>query len=96
MGITKDSLQKTVYKLMQITKDILTVSAQKSKVMAFESPDPIRTKIPNNSEILETSHSFKIFRKYVSYTNGIIIIYKLKNFIKKIWHYKQYFFAKIP
>ena len=51
---TEDNLQKVAYKLNQIITEYgLTISAQKTKSMAFKERDPVRTKIVIDSKIIE-------------------------------------------
>ena len=51
---TEDNLLKAVYKLNQITTEHgLTVSLQKTKLMAFKARDPVRTKTVIDKKIIE-------------------------------------------
>jgi hypothetical protein len=51
----KDNLQKAAYKL---TEHGLTITAQKTKLMAFKGRDPVRSKIVIDNRIIEQVNSF--------------------------------------
>jgi len=50
---TEDNLQKATHKLNQITEYGLTISVQKTKLMAFKGREPVRTKIVLDIKIIE-------------------------------------------
>jgi hypothetical protein len=65
---TEDNLQNAVCKLNQIIKKHgLTISAQKTKLMAFQGQEPSRNKIVVVNEIIEQVNSFNYFGNLVSY-----------------------------
>ena len=55
---TEDNLQKAVHKLNQITEYGLTISAKKTKLMAFKGQGPVRTKIVIANKIIEQVNLF--------------------------------------
>jgi hypothetical protein len=56
---TEDNLQKAAYKLNQIiTAHGLTISAQKTELVAFKGREPGRSKIVIDNKIIEQVHSF--------------------------------------
>jgi len=64
----EDNLQKAVYKLDQIiTKHGLTISSQKTKLMAFQGQEPHRNKVVVVNEIIEQVNSFNCFGNLISY-----------------------------
>jgi hypothetical protein len=55
---TEDNLQKAVYKLNQIiTKHDLTMSAQETKLVAFQGQKPNRSKVVVVNKIIEQVNS---------------------------------------
>jgi len=63
----EDNLQKAVYKLNQIkTNHGLTISAQKTKLMAFQGQQPDRNKVVVVNKITEQVNSFKYFGNLIS------------------------------
>ena len=77
---TEDNLLKAVHKLIQIiTKYGLTISAQKTKLMAFKGRDPVRTKIVIDNKIREQVNSLNYLgnisyeKNWTLITNCLII-----------------------
>jgi len=65
---TENNLQKAAYKLNQIITEYgLTISVQKTKSMAFEGRDPVRTKIVIDNKIIEQVNSFNYLGNMISY-----------------------------
>jgi len=72
-----------VHKLIQIiTKYGLTISAQKTKLMAFKGRDPVRTKIVIDNKIIEQVNLFYYLGNMISYEGELNIDNKLNNFLK--------------
>ena len=65
---TEDNLQKAAYKLNQIiTEHDLTISVQKTKLMAFKGRDPVRSKIVIDNKITEQVNSFSYLGNLIYY-----------------------------
>ena len=65
---TEDNLQKAAYKLNQIiTEHDLTISVQKTKLMAFKGRDPVRSKIVIDNKITEQVNSFNYLGNLIYY-----------------------------
>jgi len=80
---TEDNLQKAVHKLNQIiTKYCLTISVQKTKLMAFKGRDPVRTKIAIDNKIIEQVNVFNCLGNIISYEGELDIDSKLNSFLK--------------
>jgi len=76
-------LQKAAHKLYQILTEYgLTISAQKTKPMAFKGRVPVRTKIVIDNEIIEHVNLFNYLRNVISYEGELDIGNKLNNFLK--------------
>jgi len=59
---TEDNLQKAVYELNQIiTEHRLTISVQKTKLVALKGRDPVRSKTVQGNTIIEQVNSFNFF-----------------------------------
>jgi hypothetical protein len=71
-----------MYKLNQITEHGLTVSAQKTKLMAFKGWDPVISKIVKNNIIVEQVNSFNCVGNLISYERKLTLINKLSNYLK--------------
>jgi len=64
----EDNVQKAAHKLNQtVTEYGLTISAQKTKLMAFKGRDPVRTKIVIDNKIVEQLNSFNYLGNMISY-----------------------------
>jgi len=87
-GITADTegnLQKAAHKLNQtITEYSLTISAQKTKSLAFKGRDPVGTKIVIDNKIIEQVNLFNCLGNLISYEGELGIDNKLNIFLKKI------------
>jgi hypothetical protein len=82
---TDYNLQKAAHKLNQIITEYgLTISAQKTKSMAFKGRDPIRSKIVIDNKILEQVNSFNCVGNLISYENDVDIGNKLNNYLRII------------
>ena len=80
---TKDNSPKAVYKLNQIiTKHGLAISAQKTKLMAFQGQEPDRNKMVVVNEIREQVNSFNYFGNLISYLRDVYVDNKLNNHLK--------------
>ena len=60
----------------------LTISVQKTKYMAFEGRDPLRTKIVIDNKIIEKVNSFNYLGNMISYEKELGIDNKLHNYLK--------------
>jgi len=71
------------HKLNQILTEYgLTVSVQKTKLMAFKGRDPVRTKIVIDNKIIEEVNLFSYLGNMISYEGELDIDNKLNNFLK--------------
>jgi hypothetical protein len=81
MSDSEDNFQTAIYKLNKIITDYsLTISTDKSKVIAFKGRDPTRSKIVINNEIIEQVNTFNYLRNLVSYEKEKYIDNKIQNF----------------
>jgi len=65
---TEGNLQKAAHKLNQIITEYgLTISAQKTKSMAFKGRDPVGTKILIDNKIIEQVNSCNSLGNMISY-----------------------------
>jgi len=79
---TEDNLQKAAHKLNQIiTEYVLTISAQKTKSIAFKGRDPVRTKIVIDNKAIEQVNLFNYLGN-ISNEGELDIGNKLNNFLK--------------
>ena len=60
----------------------LTISAQKTKSMAFKGQDPVRTKIVIHNKIIEQVNMFNYLGNMISYEKELDIDNKLHNYLK--------------
>jgi hypothetical protein len=68
MSDSEDNLQTAICKLNKIITDYgLTLSTDKSKVMAFKGRDPTRSEIVINNKIVEQVNAFNYLGNLVSY-----------------------------
>lgn len=80
---SEDNLQISCYKLNNILKDYgLTISTEKSKVMAFQGKHPKRSKIVINNKIIEQVNTFNYLGNLVSYKNEKDIDSKISKFLR--------------
>jgi hypothetical protein len=80
---TEDNLQIAAYKLNQIiTEHGLTVSVQKTKLMAFKGGDPVRSKIVIDNSIVEQVNSFNFLVYLIFYRTEVDIDNKLSIYLK--------------
>jgi hypothetical protein len=79
---TDDNLQKAAHKLHQITEYDLTISAQKTKSMAFKGRDPVTSKIVIDNKITEQVNSFNYVEQLISYEQEMNIDNELYNYLK--------------
>jgi ribosomal protein RSM22 (predicted rRNA methylase) len=64
---TEGTLQKAVHKLNQMTtQHSLTISVQKTKLMAFKRRDPVRRRIVIGNKIIEEVNSFNYIGNLIS------------------------------
>ena len=64
---TEDNVQKAVYKLNKITTEhCLTISVQKTKLMAFKGLDPVRSKTVIDNKIIEQVNSSNYLGNLIS------------------------------
>jgi hypothetical protein len=79
---TEDNLQKAVHRLNRlITEYGLTISVQKTKLVAFKGRDPVRTKIVIDNKIIQQVNSFNYLGN-ISYETELDIDNKLYNYLK--------------
>jgi len=80
---TEDSPQKAAHKWNQIITEYgLTLSAQKTKSMAFKGRDPVRTIIVIDNKIIEQVNLFNCLGNMISCEGEFDIDNKLINFLK--------------
>jgi hypothetical protein len=71
----KDNLQKVAHKLNQIiTEHGLTISAVKTKSMAFQGQEPVGSKIAIENKIIGNVNSFNYLGNLISYQKKWILI----------------------
>jgi hypothetical protein len=76
-------MQEAAYKSSRtITGCGVTISAQKTKLMAFKGGDTIRSKIVIENKIIEQVNSFKYLRNLISYEREVDTDSKLNNYLK--------------
>ena len=76
-------MQEAAYKASQIiTESGVTISEQKTKLMAFKGGDPIRSKIVIENKIIEKVNSFNYLRNLISYEREVDTDSKLNNYLK--------------
>jgi hypothetical protein len=79
---TEDNLQKAVRKLNEIiTEWGLTVSVQKTDLMALKGREPVRSKIVTDNKIIEQVSSFNYLGNSVSCEEEVDIDSKLSNYL---------------
>jgi len=79
---TEDNLQKAAHKLNQITEWGLTISVQKTELMALKGREPDRSKIIMDKKIIEQVSSFNYLGNLVSCEEEVDIDSKLNNYLK--------------
>jgi len=80
---TEENMQEAAYKSNQkITKCGVTISAQKTKLMAFKGQDPVRSKIVIENKIIEEVNSFNYLGNLISYEREVDTDSKLNNYLK--------------
>jgi hypothetical protein len=83
MSDSEDNLQTAIYKLNKIITDYgLTISTDKSKVMAFKGGDPLRSKIVINNKIVEQVNTFNCLGNLVLYEKEKDTDNKITKFLK--------------
>jgi transposase len=79
---SEDNLQIAIYKLNKIITNYgLTISADKSKVIAFKGRDPIKSKIVINNEIIQVN-TFNYLGNLISYEKEKDIDNKITKYLK--------------
>jgi hypothetical protein len=79
----EDNLQKTAYKLNQITTEHgLTISAQNTKLVTFKRRESFRSKIVIDDKIIEQVNCFNYLGNLISYENEVDTDNKLNNYLK--------------
>ena len=77
---TEDNLLKAAYKLNQIITEYgLTISVEKTKLMAFKGQDPVKSIIVTDNKITEQVNSFNYLGNLISYEKEEDIDNKLNN-----------------
>jgi hypothetical protein len=80
---TEDNLQKAAHKLNRIILEYgLTISVQKTKLMAFKGPGPVRTKIVIDNNIIEQVNLCSYLGNMISDARELDIYSKLNNYLK--------------
>ena len=80
---TEDNQQKAAQKLNQIITEYgLTITAKKTKLIAFKGRDPARTKVAIDNKIIEQVSSFNYLGHMISYEKELDIDNKLHNYLK--------------
>jgi hypothetical protein len=83
MSDSEDNVQTAICKLNKIITEYgLTISTDKSKVMAFKGRDPTRTKIVIINNIIEQVNMFNYLGNVVSYEKEKDIVNKITTFLK--------------
>jgi hypothetical protein len=79
---TEDSLQKSAHELNRLIIEYdIPISVRKTKSMAFEGRDPVRTKIIMDNKITEQVKLFKCLGQIISYERELDID-KLNSYLK--------------
>jgi hypothetical protein len=69
---TEDNLQKAAYKLKQIIPEHgLTISVQKTKLIAFRGQDPVKSKIVIDNKNIEQVNSFNNLGNLIYYEKEV-------------------------
>jgi len=80
---TEGNLQKTAYKLNQITTERgLTISAQNTKLITFKWRESVTSKIVIDDKIIEQVNWFNYLGNLISYENEVDINKILNNYLK--------------
>jgi hypothetical protein len=83
MSDSEDNLQTAIYRLNKIiTECRLTISTDKSEVMAFKGTDPTRSKTVINNKIIEQVNIFNYLGNFLSYEKEKYIDNKITTFLK--------------
>ena len=86
---TEDNLQKAAHKLNQIITEYgLTISVQKTKSMAFQGRDPVRTKIVIDNKIIGQVNSFNHLGSMISYVKELDIDNKITQLFENCRYFK--------
>ena len=83
ISYTEDNLQKVMCELNHIITEYgLTISVQKTKLMAFQGWDPVGSKIVINNRIIDQVNSFHYIGSLISFEKELDIDNKLNNYLK--------------
>jgi len=81
------NLHTAVYKFIWIIREHdLTISMQKTKLVAFKGRDPARGKIVIDNKIIEIVNSFNYLGTVITYEKGVDI----DNILVSIWNNRHY------
>ena len=76
-------MHKTVCQLNQIiTARVLTISVQKTKLMALKTREPDGGKTVIDNKIIEQIHFFNFKGNFISYEKDVDVENKLNNYLK--------------
>jgi hypothetical protein len=83
LSSTKDNMQKTAYHLNQIiTARVLSISVQKTKLMALKGGKPDGGKIVIHNKIIEEVNFCNYTGNFISYEKDVDVDNKLNNHLK--------------
>jgi hypothetical protein len=89
---SEDELQRTIYNLQKTVLDFdMSISIQKTKIMAFSGKYPVRTKICINNKMLEKVNTFNYLGCTLSYEGEKNMPSKISKFVKTIGVINQVF-----
>jgi hypothetical protein len=82
---SEDELQRAIYNLQKMVSDFdISISIEKTKIMAFSGKDPVRNKICINNKMLEQVNTFNYLGCTLSYECEKDMPSKIYKFVKTI------------
>jgi hypothetical protein len=92
IATSEDELQQAIYNLQKTVSDFdMSMSIEKTKIMAFSGKDPVRSKICINNQTLEQVNTFNYLGCILSYEGEKDMPSKISKFVKAIGVINQVF-----
>jgi hypothetical protein len=89
---SEDKLQRAIYNLQKTISDFdMSISTEKTKIMAFLGKGPVRSKICMNNKTLEQVNTFNYLGCILSYEGEKDMPSKISKFVKTIGVINQHF-----
>jgi hypothetical protein len=89
---SEDKLQRARYNLQKTVSDFdMSISIEKTKIMAFSGKDPVRSKICTNVKTLQQVNTFNYLGFTLSYEGETDMSSKISKFVKTIRVINQVF-----